>query len=489
MPESEPRRWRAFAVCLMAGFMTLLDVSVVNVALPSVQAGLRASPAQLSWVVAGYTLAFGLVLVPAGRLGDGLGRRRMLLLGLAAFTVVSAVCGLSVSGGWLVGARLGQGAAGGLLTPQIVGSMQQLFRGRERGIAAGFYGAMVAAATAVGPLIGGLLIQVAGSADGWRWVFFVNLPLGAVTFVLGVRLLPRDRGRERGTRIDLVGVVLLGAGITAIILPLIRAEGAQRSVPWSPVGLGIVLLACFVAWERHYGRGHGSPLVDLRLLHHRPYAVGSVIGVVYFAGYTGLVFVLSLYFQQGLGYSALAAGAAGAPFSIGSSVSAALSGRVTYRFGRSLVVAGTLTVVLALVTVGLLIRLPDGAPMWAVLAGPLLIAGAGSGLVIGPNLTLALQHVPSVQGGTAAAVLQTGQRLGSAFGLAVVASSFLGALAASHHDFSLAAGRGVFTSAALVGVALAAAVAEVLGSAYRRRRTPPDRPGGDRSERSRPIRQ
>lgn len=471
-PEAGPRRWPAFAVCLMAGFMTLLDVSVVNVALPSVQAGLRISPAQLSWVVAGYTLAFGLALVPAGRLGDGFGRRRVFLLGLAAFTLVSAVCGLSLSGGWLVVARLGQGAAGGLLTPQIIGLMQQLFQGRERGTAAGFYGAMVAAATAVGPLIGGLLIQIAGPADGWRWVFFVNLPIGVVTLALGIRLLPRDRGRERGTRLDPVGVVLLGAGITAVILPLIRAEGAGRSVPWSRAGLGVVLLACFVAWERDYGRRKGTPLVDLRLLRHRPYAIGSVIGVVYFAGYTGLVFVLSLYFQQGLGYSALAAGAAGAPFSIGSSVSAALSGRVTYRFGRPLVVAGTLTVVLALVAVGLLIRLDDGTWTWAVLAGPLLIAGAGSGMVIGPNLTLALQHVPPAQGGTAAAVLQTGQRLGSAFGLAIVASSFLGALATSHRDFPHAAERGVFTSVTLVGAALLAAVADMLGSTRRRRRMP-----------------
>nr|WP_264159751.1 MFS transporter [Actinomadura montaniterrae] len=451
----------------MAGFMTLLDVSVVNVALPSVQAGLRTSPAQLSWVVAGYTLAFGLALVPAGRLGDGFGRRRVFLLGLAAFTLVSAVCGLSASGGWLVGARLGQGAAGGLLTPQIIGLMQQLFRGRERGTAAGFYGSMVAAATAVGPLIGGSLIQIAGSAGGWRWVFFVNLPIGVVTFALGVRLLPRDRGRERGARLDLVGVVLLGAGITAVILPLIQAEGAGRSVPWTRVGLGVVLLACFVAWERDYGRRKGTPLVDLHLLHHRPYAIGAIIGVVYFAGYTGLVFVLSLYFQQGLGYSALAAGAAGAPFSIGSSASAALSGRVTYRFGRPLVVAGTLTVVLALTAVGLLIRLDGGTWTWAVLAGPLLIAGVGSGMVIGPNLTLALQHVPPAQGGTTAAVLQTGQRLGSAFGLAVVASTFLGALATSHRDFSLAAGRGVFASVALVGAALLAAVADVLGSTHR----------------------
>ncbi|GAA4519286.1 MFS transporter [Actinoallomurus oryzae] len=473
MPGADPNRWRAFAVCLMAGFMTLLDVSVVNVALPSVQAGLRTSSAQLSWVVAGYTLTFGLALVPSGRLGDGFGRRRVFLLGVASFTVVSVVCGLSASGTGLVCARLAQGVAGGLLTPQVVGLMQQLFEGRERGTAAGLYGAMVAAATAVGPPVGGLLIQATGSADGWRWVFFVNLPIGAVTLALGIRLLPHDRGHHRPARIDPVGVVLLGAGIAAIILPLIRAGGGQGPVPWPLLGFGPVLLACFVDWERNHLRRRGAPLVDLRLLRHRPYAIGFLTGMVYFAGYTGLVFVLSLYFQRGLGYSAFAAGAAGAPFSIGSSISAAVGGRVTYRFGRLLVAAGAFTVVLALVTVDLLVHDHGRTPMWAALAGPLSIAGLGSGLVIGPNLTLALQGVPAAQGGTAAAVLQTGQRIGSAFGLAVVGWSFLGTLAASHGDHRLAAGRGVLTSAALVGAALLVAVADLLGSARGRRRARP----------------
>ncbi|MEV5705619.1 MFS transporter [Actinoallomurus sp. NPDC052274] len=469
VPGADPDRWRAFAVCLLAGFMTLLDVSVVNVALPSVQAGLRTSSAQLSWVVAGYTLAFGLALVPSGRLGDGLGRRRMFLAGLAAFTVLSMVCGVSVSGTWLVCARLGQGVAGGMLTPQVVGLMQQLFQGRERGRAAGFYGAMVAAATAVGPLVGGLLLRAAGSADGWRWVFFVNLPIGVVTFALAFRLLPQDGGQRQAARLDLAGVVLLGAGVAAIILPLIRAEDGRGHVRWSLLGLGPVLLACFVGWERHHRRRKGSALVDLHLLRHRPYAIGTLIGVVYFAGYTGLVFVLSLYFQRGLGYSALAAGAAGAPFSIGSSISAAFGGRATHRFGRPLVVVGTFTVALALVGMGLLVRHHHRAPMWLVLCGPLLVAGLGSGLVIGPNLTLALQRVPPTQGGTAAAVLQTAQRIGSAFGLAVVGSAFLGTLAASHGDSSLAVRRGLFISAVLVGVALLAAVADVLGSTRGRR--------------------
>ncbi|GAB3960446.1 MFS transporter [Actinoallomurus acanthiterrae] len=461
MPGTDPGRWRAFAVCLAAGAMTLLDVSIVNVALPSMQEGLRVSSEALSWAVAGYTLTFGLTLVPAGRLGDTFGRRRMFLVALAVFTAVSVLCGLSVSGTWLVCARLAQGVAGGMLTPQVVGLMQQLFTGRERGMAAGLYGAMVAAATAIGPLAGGLLIQAAGSANGWRWVFFVNLPIGLPAFVLGTRLLPRDPARARTGRLDLVGVALLGGGITAVILPLVMAEHRQGSAPWSLLGLGAVLLACFVAWERHY-RSKGRPLVDLELLRRRPYAIGSLVGVLYFAGYTGVLFILSLYFQQGLGYSALAAGAAGTPFSIGSSISAALGGRAAHRFGRLLVVTGALTVVLALGVIALLVRYHHDGRMWLLLLGPLLAAGGGSGLVIGPNLTLALRDVPPAEGGTAAAVLQTGQRIGSAFGLAIAGSVFLGTLTASRGDFPVSAGRGLFGAAALVGAALLVAVTDLL---------------------------
>lgn len=461
-PGTDPGRWRAFAVCLTAGFMTLLDVSIVNVALPSVQTGLGVSPAELSWVVSGYTLAFGLALVPSGRLGDGLGRRRMFLAGLAMFTAVSLGCGLAASGTWLVCARLGQGVAGGLLTPQVVGLMQQLFTGRERGRASGLYAAMIAAATAIGPLVGGLLIQAAGTGSGWRWVFFVNVPIGVVALVLGGRLLPRDQVRRQALRVDLVGVALLGAGIAAIILPLAEAGRPGGAGHWYLLGVGAVLLACFVAWEQHCRRRRAQPLVDLALLRQRPYAFGALVAVPYFAGYSGVPFVVSLYFQQGLGYSALGAGAAGIPFAAGAAISAALGGRVVHRFGRLLVLAGTAAVGIGLVAMALLIRCIDDTRMWLVVLGPLLVAGAGSGLVIGPNLTLALQQVPPEDGSTAAALLQTAQRVGSAVGLAAAGSLFFGALTASHGDFPLSAGWGLFGSTAFVGVALLVSAADLL---------------------------
>ena len=197
--EPDPRRWRALTVCLSAGFMTLLDVSIVNVALPSIRTGLDASSGQLQWILAGYSLAFGLVLVPAGRLGDARGRKAAFLVSLAVFTLTSAAAGLAQTAWWLVAARLAQGVAAGMLNPQTSGVIQDLFRGPERGRAFGRMGATIGLSTAVGPLAGGLILALDDSSDGWRWVFLVNVPVGLVAMVMAWRLLPSDgRGSLRG---------------------------------------------------------------------------------------------------------------------------------------------------------------------------------------------------------------------------------------------------------------------------------------------------
>jgi len=345
----DPNRWKALGVCLLAGFITLLDISIVNVALPSIREGLDASESDIQWVLSGYALSFGLLLVPAGRIGDARGRRRLFMIGLGLFAVASGMCGAAQSSQWLVIARFFQGLAGGVLTPQVSALIQQMFRGPERGRAFGYFGTVIGLSTAVGPVLGGLIIQIFGAEHGWRWIFYVNLPVCAVALVLARFLLPGPEGHTKPCARDLdpVGVVLLGAGVGLLLLPLVEARQWPGAGKWLLIPVAAALLALFVRWEAHHSR-HAQPLVDMRLFRERSYALGSLLMLFYFAGFTSIFFVFTLYLQSGLGYSALQAGLAITPFALGSAVAAAFSGRFVHRYGRALVVAGLVTVALAL---------------------------------------------------------------------------------------------------------------------------------------------
>src|SRR3954453_12895455 len=203
---ADSRRWRGLAVSLAGAFMVLLDVSIVNVALPSIEREFGVSAGTVQWVVSGYALTFGLALVPAGRLGDTVGRRRMFLIAMSAFVLTSALTGAAQTTSWLLVARLLQGVAGGMLIPQNVGLIQDMFRGAERARAFGILGSVVGLSTATGPVVGGVILNVAGSADGWRWVFYVNVPIGLVALVLAAHLVPaRSDAAAGGTHLDLVG--------------------------------------------------------------------------------------------------------------------------------------------------------------------------------------------------------------------------------------------------------------------------------------------
>ncbi|MCM0673939.1 MFS transporter [Micromonospora phytophila] len=459
--SDDRRRWQALGVGLVAAFMTLLDVSIVNVAVPSMDRALGASPSDLQWVLSGYALTFGLVLVPAGRFGDARGRRNAFVLGIALFTVTSALAGLARSPEWLVAARLLQGAAAGLVNPQVTGLIQELFRGPERGRPFGLLGATIGISTAVGPLLGGLLIAVGGEEHGWRWVFFVNVPVGIVAVVLGWRLLPADsRGRRDSRRLDPVGVLLLGLGVLLVLLPLVQ-EHWQSRAKWLLVPAGLFALAGFGAWERWYAR-RGEPLFDLRLFCFRSYTLGALIALVYFGGFTAIFFIFTLYLQTGLGHSALVAGLAITPFALGSAAASAVGGRIVNRFGRALVAVGLVTVVVGLAAVVLVLDLaPVDAPVPWLTAVPLLVAGLGSGLVIAPNQTLTLSQVPVPQAGSGAGMLQTGQRIGSAAGIAAVGSVFFSSLAGNDGDFSLAFRHSLLLATGIIALALVAALVDI----------------------------
>ena len=467
-PQAEARRWRALAVCLTAGFMTLLDVSIVNVALPSIRTGIGASQSGLQWVLSGYALAFGLVLVPAGRLGDVRGRRSVFMAGLLLFTTASALAGAAQNETWLVGARLLQGVAGGVLVPQVSGFIQQMFRGAERGRAFGLLGATIGVSTAVGPLLGGLLIQAFGTHEGWRWVFYVNLPIGAVALPLAYRLLPgppRERSPAGRTDLDPFGVLLLGAGTVLFLLPFVQEQQWRGPLKWLLLVPALGLLAGFTAWERRYGRRR-DPLVDLGLFRQRSYGLGTLLSLLYFAGFTSIFFVLTLYLQNGLHYSALEAGLSIMPFAVGSGAAAAVGGRVVTRIGRPLVAAGLVMVVVGLLGATLAVHLDSTRSIGLVTAGPLLFAGLGSGLVIAPNQTITLSEVPVARAGSAGGVLQTAQRIGSAAGIAAVGSVFFTRAGGGHGDWSGGLQAGLITATGLAVLALAIALADVFtGSA------------------------
>jgi EmrB/QacA subfamily drug resistance transporter len=470
--DEQMNRWKAMSVALVAGFMGLLDVSIVNVALPSIRADLNLSSGALQWILSGYALTFGLLLVPAGRYGDARGRRNVFIAGLAGFTLASAAAGLATGPLFLIIARLVQGASGGVLFPQVSGLIQQLFEPRERGRPFGLLGATIGISTAVGPLLGGLLIQAFGAEEGWRWIFYINVPIGVVAILLGWRWIPAgtraDRKRES---LDPTGVVLLGAGVLLLLLPLVQEREWHSPAKWLLAVAAVLVLAGFVAWERHYA-GRATPLVELGLFRVRSYALGALIGLLYFAGFTTLFFVYTLFLQNGLHYTALQAGLAVTPFAVGSAGAAALGGRIVNRYGRPLVLAGLVTVAAGLSAVLVILHFVPGHQAGWAAAPALLVAGIGSGFVITPNQTLTLTEVPVARAGSAGAVLQTGQRIGSAVGIAAVGAVFFARLAGTHGSWGLALRASLLVTIAFVLVALIAALYDVL--ADRRHEEQPD---------------
>jgi EmrB/QacA subfamily drug resistance transporter len=462
----DPNRWMALGVCLAAGFMTLLDVSIVNVALPSIELGLHAQQNALQWIVAGYALALGLLLVPAGRFGDAHGRRPVFTVGVALFVLASAACALAPTALALVLMRIVQGFAGGLITPQISGLIQSLFRGEERGRAFGLFGTTIGVATAVGPLTGGALIALFGDEDGWRAVFFVNLPIGVAILLLARRYLPAPTAAERRHQaLDPLGVVLFGAAVVCILVPFIEQRAWHSPLRLALFPRAAVLLVAWAAHERRYGRTR-EPLVSLDLFRIRSYALGAPVGLAYFAGFIAMFFILTQYLQLGLNYPAWKSGLAATPFALGGALVASVGSRQAVRRGPKLVALGLATVLVGMAGVWLAVGAHPGHDVALWIALPLLLAGLGGGLVISPNLTLTLSEVPVQRAGSAGGVLQTGQRIGSAAGIAITGGVFYNQLAASHGDFASAFRHGVVSIAAFVAVALAL----VLADAFTRRR-------------------
>ncbi|QKJ19622.1 MFS transporter [Microbacterium hominis] len=424
---SVAHRWRAFAVCVAVASLTILDLTKVNVALPSIEAAFGSASTELGFIVSGYVLTFGLVLVPMGRLGDQRSRRALFIIGLSLFTLTSLVCALAPSMLVLLIGRLVQGVAAGIQMPQVLGLIQELFRGPERGRAFGLFGAIIGISTALGPTIGGLAIAVGGAQDGWRWIFWMNVPLGIAAIALAIWLLPDLHKRtRRPLALDPVGVLLFGIAVLALMWPFLFTTGSPDDDPlrWWLLVVFVLFAGAFVVWERRYERSGKAPLVPLKLFRVASYRNGTLLATAYFAAAPALFLMTTLYLQQGLGLAPVYAGMVSIGFAVASAVTSWIGGNLVNRFGRPLVVWGLAVMLLAtvgMVAVGVL--LPPAVVPWA-LAAVMLVGGAGGGFVLSPNQTLALAEIPVKQGGLAGSVGQLGQRIGTAIGTAVALSLF-----------------------------------------------------------------
>ena len=466
----DPRRWKALAVCFVGGFVTMLDVSIVNVALPSMQSALAAGPTQLQLVVAGYSLAFGLVLVPFGRLGDARGRRTMFMIAMAGFAATSLLAGLAQKDTQLAIARLFQGVFAGMSNPQVSGMTQQMFRGRERARAFGYFGAVIGVSTALGPLVGGIILAVAGTTTGWRWIFLINVPICLAVLPLARCYLPTPPPGTTSTRLDPIGLLLIGLGTATFMAPFVTTPATGFfDQPWRwawliPAGL---LAPVTYWWERRYQRRFQAAVLNPGLLHNPSYLYGAALGCAYFAGFTALMLVVSMMLQIGLGHAALVAGLVQLPYAVASGVCASQAGRLVPRMGRALVVGGLATTLFGLGLVIVIMRVaPPTTVVWA-LGAALFLMGAGNGAVISPNQALTFQDVPPQYGSVAGAVLQVGQRTGSSVGVAIVLAVYLSLVATRTPTAGLgdaarfAASTSLTISAGFIAIALLIAILDL----------------------------
>lgn len=450
LARAETSPWGAMPVLMAGTFMIVLDFFIVNVALPSMQTRLHAGPAAVEWVVAGYGLTFSTFLIAAGRLGDRIGRRRVFIIGMVAFALASAGCGLAPDSGTLVAFRVVQGLAGALISPTVLAIIGVTFEGKERVRAISIYGTVMGVAAASGQLIGGLLIQLAPGGLGWRAVFLINLPVAAAALAVTGRLVPESRAPAAGG-LDLIGTALASVGLIAVVLPLI--EGRQHGWPaWSVASLAAspLLLGAFVAHQRRVQRSGATPLLDMRLFKDRAFATGLLTQLGLWGGQASFFLVLALYLQQGRGLSAMTSGLVFTILAVSYLAASMRAPALTARFGRNLVSAGALVLASGhgLLVAGVAI---GGSLGWLVPG--LVLVGTGMGLCITPLAAVVLSAADPQTAGAVSGAMSTVQQVGNSVGVAVTGVVFFGAVA---HGYNHAFGLSVAELAVLlVGVAAA----------------------------------
>ena len=456
--EAYPRRWLAAVVMIGAATMDLIDLTIVNVALPTIRTDLGASGTQLEWVISAYMLAFAAALIVSGSFGDLLGRKRIFVAGIATFGLASLAAGLSQTPDELIAARVVQGVAAAAMIPQLLGTFRTIFDREERGKAFSVYGAVLGFASAIGLVLGGVLTEADLFGWGWRTVFFVNVPVALVSLVATIRVVPESSDPEAG-RPDLAGAGLLATAIVAIAYPLL--EGRDLGWPawaWVMLAGGIGALVALGAVTERRRRAGVAPLLRVPLLRIPAFSAGLLVQGAFSAGLQGFSVVFVVWIQSGMSFSPLGAGLTLLAFSVGSFLLVPVAIPLAQRHGRRilsvggfLMAAGVLGVVVGASHVG------TGTDPWPVVPG-LVIAGAGLSLMIIPLINVVLAAVPHEVAGGAGGMFSTAQQLGGALGVAVVGTVFFTQLESDPFTeafkHSAPVVIGLFLAAALLSLAL-----------------------------------
>ncbi len=423
-PLSPAARWAAFLVLLVGGFLPPLDFFVVNVALPSVRDALGASPAQVQLVISGYAASYAVFLITGGRLGDLFGRRKLFIIGLAAFTATSALCGFAPTAGILVVGRVLEGVAAAMLGPQVLAAIRSLYEDHELGRALGLYGAMIGLAAAAGQFLGGFLTQLDLFGLGWRSVFLINLPIGIVTVLGALAFVPRI-GRAGRTRLDIGGAVLVSLALACLVLPL--SEGRQQGwPPWTFVMLGAVpfVVAALLLFEVAVKARGGMPLIDLDLMRIASFRRGVLVATLFF--FTSAFYLLfAIYQQEGRGMDPLATGIAILPYGIGLFLGPLITTPLPVRLRRWLLGVGMGIEVLgyaAIMVAGF--TLLEGWLLTAVI----FIAGFGQGIAMPRLFNTVLGDVPPALAGLASGFVNSSLQAGAAISVAAIGSLFFALL-------------------------------------------------------------
>jgi EmrB/QacA subfamily drug resistance transporter len=472
--ETDRTRWLALVVLCVGMLMIVLDATIVNVALPSIQSDLGFSQSSLAWVVNAYLIAFGGLLLLSGRLGDLIGRRRVFMAGLAVFTAASLLCAVAQSQGLLIGARFVQGIGGALTSAVILGMIVTMFpEPREQAKAIGVYSFVASAGGSIGLLAGGVLTE----AINWHWIFFVNLPIGLATALLALRLVDRDEGIGIRRGADVLGAVLVTGALMLGVYTILEV-GDQGWTSVHTLGLGglsLALLAAFIARQATIP----NPLMPLRLFRSRNVAGANVIQALFVAGMFGMFFLGALYLQRVLGYDALEVGLAFLPVTLViGTLSLGFSERLNMRFGPRATLLPSLAFILAALL--LFARTPVDASYAADILPVMLLLGTGAGLAFPALMTLAMSGATQSDSGLASGLVNTTLQVGGAFGLAVLAT-----LATTRTENLLADGdatgaalTGGYHLAYLVGAGLVVAAIGVALTVLR----PQQAPAGEQEE-------